>query len=324
MLDLIIIGAGVVGLGTAMYAGRLDLDTLVLGEASGTENAIGGTITLTEIVENYPGFKKLTGSELAKKIEEHAKDYDCVEIKNEKAIKVMKGEDKNCFKVKTKNNEYRTLAIVFATGTKWRKLPIKGAKEFEGKGVHYCALCDGPLMREKTVAVIGGSDTASKEALLLAEYADRVYIIYRGDEIHPEPVNAKRVEKNKKIKIINDTNVKEIKGNKHVEKVLLDKEFDGSKELELDAVFGAIGNEPNSGLARDLVELNEKGEIKIDRESNTGVPGVFAAGDVTDTAFKQAVTGVSEGVHAAHSAYQYITDGGFVCPFYDEKYPGGE
>ena len=194
MYDTIIIGAGVTGLATSMYAGRLNLKTLVLGQASGSERPIGGVITLTEIVENYPGFIKLTGQELASNLEKHAKTYsEFVEIKESSATEIK--SEAGCFNVITdKNDNYQTKTIIFATGTKWRKLPMKGAKELENRGVHYCALCDGPLTKGKIVAVVGGSDTAAKEALLLSEYASEVYIIYRGEEIKSEPVNAKRVK----------------------------------------------------------------------------------------------------------------------------------
>lgn len=319
--DTVIIGAGPTGLSAAMYAGRLNLKTLVLGASSGTELPIGGVITLTEIVENYPGFKRLTGPELAEKLKDHALDYsERVEIKEERVTSVKK--EKNHFDIKTeKGNQYISKTIIFASGTKWRKLPMKGAKEFENKGVHYCALCDGPLFRDKIIGVVGGSDTAAKEALLLSEYGKKVYIIYRGEKIRPEPVNAKRVKKNKKIEVLTNTNIVEIKGSKFVEMVVLDREHNGSKELKMDAVFGAIGSIPLSDLAKQLgVETNKNNEININRESKTNIPGVFAAGDVVDTVFKQAIVGAAEGVHAAHSAYTYINENEFVTTFDDEVY----
>src|SRR3989344_2231002 len=152
--DFIIIGAGGTGLAAAMYAARLNLKTLILGWTYGTEAAIGGVITTTNIVENYPGFISLSGYELAKKLEEHARSYKLVTIKNEKVEKVEK--EKDCFIVKTNKEEYSGKTILFATGTKVKKLKIKGEKEFENKGVSYCALCDGPLYKNKIVAVIGG------------------------------------------------------------------------------------------------------------------------------------------------------------------------
>jgi len=201
--DLIILGAGGTGLASAMYAARLGLSSLVLGFSHGSELPIGGVITTTNIVENYPGFIKLTGAEIAEKLEEHARSYKNVVIKEEKAEKIEKKG--NCFKVKTEETEYIGKTILFATGTKWRKLDVPGSKEFENKGVAYCALCDAPLFKDKIVGLVGGSDS-------LSEHAKKVYIIYRGDEIHPEPINLARVKAKKNIEIINKTNVKEVKG----------------------------------------------------------------------------------------------------------------
>ena len=318
--DIIIIGAGVTGMASAMYSGRLGLKTLVIGTNSANELPIGGVITLTEVVENYPGFIRLTGPKLAENIRKHALDYrPLVEIKEDLVLDVKKHGD--CFNVVTKSDKsYVSKTILLATGTKWRKLPMKGAREYESKGVHYCALCDAALFRNKTVAIIGGSDSAAKEALLLAEHAKKVYIIYRGDEIRPEPINGERIKRNKKITVITKTNIKEIKGEKFVNQIILDNKFQGSNIIKLDGVFGAIGSDPLSGLAKKLgVNINEKNEILIDhRNSKTNINGVFAAGDVVDTEFKQAITGVAEGVTATYSAYKYINENALICLTEDE------
>lgn len=306
--DFIIIGAGGTGLAAAMYAARLELKTLVLGHSYGTELPIGGVITTTHIVENYPGFEKISGVELAKKLEKHTRTYKQVNIKNEKVMTINKSSEG--FLVKTNKNEYFGKTILFATGTKWRKLEgVPGSVDFENKGVSYCALCDGPLYKNKIVAVIGGSDSAAKDALLLSEHAKKVYIIYRGEHIHPEPINLERIKKNKKIEIINNTNLKEIFGNKNsVKGVILDKLYKNSKELKLDGIFVAIGHVVLSELAKTLgVKLNEEGEIIINHKtSETNVLGIYAAGDVTDKHFKQLITGVADGCTAAYSAYEYI------------------
>ena len=306
--DFVIIGGGGVGLAAAMYAGRLNLKTLVLGFAHGSELAIGGVITTTNVVENYPGFLKLTGQELAKKLEEHARDYDLVTIKEEKAMNIEKTD--SGFKIETDKNSYDALTILFATGTKWKKLDVPGSEEYENKGVHYCALCDAPLYRDKVVAIVGGSDSAAKDALVTAEHSKKTYIIYRGNEIHPEPVNMERIKKNQNMEIINNTNIKEIKGTKFVEKVILDKPYKNSEELELDAVFIAIGHLPLSDLAKKLgVKTDEKDEIVINHmTSETNIRGVFAAGDITNKPFKQLITGVGDGCTAAYSAYEYINN----------------
>ena len=307
LYDILVIGAGCSGLAGAMYAGRLNLKTLVLGEMR------GGTITLTHIVENYPGFISLTGMELADKLEAHARAYPNVEIKDEKVVKIAKLSD-GTFEVESDGGKYIARAILYATGTEWRKLGAKGEKEFANKGVHYCALCDGSFYKGKTVAVIGGADSAVKDALMLTQFASKVYIIYRGDKIRAEPVNYDTVTKHPKIEIIYNTNVLEIYGEKKVTGVLLDKPFHGSDRLALDAVFVAVGHLPLSQLAASVgVEIDAKGHVKINRNSETSVPGFFAAGDVTDTRFKQAIVGVGEAVSAAYSAYLYLEGKKLTC-----------
>jgi thioredoxin reductase (NADPH) len=293
MYDTIIIGSGISGLSAAMYAGRLKLKTLVLGGLP------GGTITTTHIVENYPGFTSVTGKELADAVQEHAETYD-IEISQETVSHVQEHE---CFVV-TARSTYKGKTLIIATGTEYRKLHIRGA---DMPGVHYCALCDGPLYTGRTVAVVGGSDSAAKEALLLADYAKEVYIIYRGKEIHPEPVNMARVQENEKIKIINETTITEIRGEKRVQTLVLDNPYNNSREFFVDGLFVAIGLVPLSGIARELgVKINEKGEIIIDKSCRTNVEGVFAAGDVTDTDFKQAIIGAAQGVTAAYQVYEYV------------------
>ena len=305
--DFLILGAGVTGLAAAMYGARLGLKTLCLGATHSAELPIGGVITTTNIVENYPGFIRLSGSELAENIKKHAESYELVTILEERAESVEKRGNK--FIVKTDKNIYHAKTILFATGTKWRKLDVPGSKEFENKGVAYCALCDAPLFKNKVVGLVGGSDSAAKDALVLAEHAKQVYIIYRGEQIHPEPINMKRVLATKNIEIINKANVLEIKGDKFVKSVILDREYNGSKELELQGLFIAIGHIALSDLAKEIeVELNKKGEIVINHKtSETNIEGVYAAGDVADKPFKQAITGVAEGCTAAYSAYEYIT-----------------
>jgi len=304
--DTIIIGGGISALGAAIYCGRFQLKTLVIGEK------IGGTIILTDDIANYPGFKKITGMDLFDRIKEHANDYD-IEIQEKRVNKVE--NHKTCFHVSTKEKTYKTKTIIFATGTEWRKLNIPGEKEFTNKGVHYCALCDGGIYKDKIIGIVGGSDSAAKEALLLAEYGKKVYIIYRKEKIRAEPINLERVEKNKKIEIINNTNITEIKGDRFVNSVILDKPYKGSKEFKLDALFIEIGHIPISDLAKQIgVKTNKKGEIATKKETmETNIKSIYACGDVADNKFKQAITGVAEGVIAAYNVYQYINNEIPVC-----------
>ena len=299
MYDLVIIGGGVAAFSAAIYAGRFQLKTLLIGEK------VGGTLLLTDDIGNYPGFKKITGLDLFRKIKEHAQDYD-IEILEKRAESVEK--QAGGFEVSTKDKKLKTKTVIIATGTHLRRLGVPGEEEFANRGVHYCALCDGVFYKNKTIGVVGGSDSAATEALLLTEYAKKVFIIYRKEKIRAEPVNAKRVDQNEKIEIINNTNVTEIKGDQFLHSVVLDNPYKGSTELKLDALFVQVGQIPLSDLAASAgAKINEKKEIIINRDSETNIPGLFACGDVVDSKFKQAITGVAQAVTAAHSAYEYTT-----------------
>jgi len=298
MYDLVIIGGGVAAFAAAIYAGRLQLKTLLVGEK------VGGTVLLTDEIGNYPGFKKITGLDLFRRIKEHAQDYD-IEIMEKRAESIER--QTGGFEVSTKDERLKTRTVIIATGTHLRRLGVPGEEEFANRGVHYCALCDGALYKNKVIGVVGGSDSAATEALLLSEYAEKVFIIYRKEKIRAEPVTAQRVERNEKIEIINNTNVTEIKGDKFLHSVILDKPYKGSKELKLDALFIQVGQIPLSDLAAAAgVKINQKKEIIINRDSETNIPGIFACGDVVDGKFKQAITGVAQAVTAAHSAYEYV------------------
>jgi thioredoxin reductase (NADPH) len=301
LYDVIIIGGGVAGFSAAMYAKRLGMGVLIIGDAP------GGTIMLADKVENWPGIISVTGQRLANLVETHAKDYE-IDVLNGIVNEVKKNGDE--FEVGVKEEVFKGKTIIFATGTRLRRLGVKGEGEFAGKGVSYCALCDAGFFKDKIVGVVGGSDSAVKEALFLSEHVKKVYIIYRKEKVRAEKITSDRMEekvKKGKIEVINNANVLEILGDKFVNKVLLDREFNGSGELELQGLFIDIGREPLSDLAKSLgVEINEKGEIEITNLSETNVDGVFAAGDVTDFPFKQAITGSSQGVTAVWSAYKFL------------------
>jgi len=302
MYDFIIIGGGASGLSSAMYASRLGLKTLALAEMP------GGLITTTHLVENWPGTKQISGPDLGMAFYEHAL-VSGTEIKNEVAKKVEKKNE--IFKITTGSNEYEGKSILFATGTEHRHLGAKGEKEFENKGVSYCALCDGGFFKNKIVAVVGGGDSAAKEAIFLSEHASKVYLIVRRDILRAEPINADKISKTSKIEILYKTEIDEIIGTNKVEKIRF-KKGEGKyseQEIPMDGVFMAIGHIAHTDLAKDLgVELNDKGEIKINRKAETNIPGVFAAGDCADTEFKQAITGSAEGVTAAYYAFHYCNN----------------
>ncbi|MGV9204582.1 MAG: NAD(P)/FAD-dependent oxidoreductase [Promethearchaeia archaeon] len=294
--DIIIIGGGPAGLGCAIYAARFSMELIVIGET------YGGLIATTHVVENYPGIPSASGAELMEKFREHINSLDIPFI-SDKVDKIEKDEENDLFRLKTFFHTFKAHTVCIATGSERRKLGIQGEEQYAGKGVSYCATCDGAFFKGKRVAVIGGSDSAAKEALFLANHAKKVFIIYRRDEIRAEPINKERVLKNDKIELVYNTNIVEIKGNDAVTSVV----FDNGEEFPVDGVFIEIGAEPASRLAKELgVELNDKGEIKINRKSQTNLEGVYAAGDVADSPFKQAITGVSEGVKAAYAAFDYL------------------
>lgn len=304
MHDFIIIGGGAAGYAAGVYAARFGMKTAIITKEK------GGLLTTTHIVENWPGIISDSGTGVMEKLEAHVKSYK-VPIVVDTVTSVTK--DGDTFVVETaEGTKYTTWTVLFATGTKHRKLNAPGEDQYANKGVSYCATCDGPLFSGEVLGVVGGSDSAAKESLLLAEYGTKVYIIYRGDQIHPEPINMERVQalvKQGKIEIINNTNITSIEGNgSMLTHVMLDKPHNGSNKLEIGGLFIEIGHLPQSELAGKLgVALNKKGEIIIDRLSRTNVDGVYGAGDVGDLEFKQAITGAGEGVTAAYSAYEYIS-----------------
>ena len=294
MSELLIVGSGCAGLAAAIYARRFEIDTLVIGDLP------GGTITQTHLVENYPGFISLSGYELGEKLLAHAKNLGA-DIQNGQVKHIEKVGDG--FQAQVGEKSILAKAVILATGTAHRKLEAPGEKEFQNKGASYCATCDAPFFKNKTVAIVGGSDSAVKESLIAAEHAAQVYIIYRGSAARAEPINIRRMEANEKIELITEVNIVEIYGEGVVKGVKLD---DG-QDLKLDGVFIEIGRIPRSELASSLgVAVSENGEIIIDRNSRTNVPGVLAAGDVTDTAWKQAITGAGEGAQAANSAFEFL------------------
>lgn len=303
--DLVIVGAGCAGASGAMYASRLNLKTLMIAELP------GGLITTTHLVENWPGVKSISGPDLAASLLDHATSFG-VPLANERVLEVKKAVSgalengkQSGYILKTGSNTYYAKTVLFATGTKYRKMEVPGEEELANKGVSYCALCDGAFFKGKTVCVVGSGDSAAKEALLLSEHCPKVYLIIRGDKLKAEPVNYDRViaKGSDRIEVRYQTQIQEILGTKKVEKVRLTT----GEEIEMQGVFVAIGHLALSDLAGSIgVALNAKGEIMINRQAETNVPGIYAAGDVCDTTFKQAITGAAEAVTASYFAFDYI------------------
>ncbi len=309
--DLIIIGAGPAGLTAAVYAGRYLLNTIVIGITP------GGTITEAHNVCNFPSYKNISGIELMKKTIEQVKDLG-ISIKQEevKEIKIKENQrfsepqksktifaENKIFEVKTNNLTYKTKKIILAIGRKKEKLNVKGEDKFLGRGVSYCAICDATFFKNKIVAVIGGSNAALTSALLLAENAKKVYIIYRKEKFfRAEPFWIKQVEKNKKIKTLFNSNLKEIYGDRKVKGAKLDN----GKDIKIDGIFIEIGSIPNKEFPKRLNLKTEEGYIKINKKQETSIKGIYAAGDITNNPLKQMITACGEGAIAATSAYEEI------------------
>ncbi len=295
--DLIIIGGGCAGLGASIYARRFDMDVLILTEG------LGGTITTTHLVENYPGFTSLSGFELAQHLIDHA-EANQVPIKLGSRVTRVWKEGK-LFKVQFGAEVYESLSVLLATGTTYRKLGVPGEKELAAKGVSYCATCDAGFYKGKKTIMVGGGDSAVKESLILAKHAAEVTIVYRGETItKAEPINMKRMEATPNIHLRLKTNIVEILGDDRVRKV----RFDDGTEMETEGVFIEVGRIPLTDMVNELgAEKNQKGEIVINEMSETNVPGFYAAGDVANTEWKQAIVGVAEGCKAAYSAFEFVS-----------------
>lgn len=301
MYDLIIIGAGPAGLSAAIYAIRKKLRVLVLAQA------IGGQTTEAHLVENYLGIPEILGMDLVEKFKAHAKKFD-TEIKEGVNVNEIAKTDSD-FLVKTNKGEFQAKILIIASGKKYRRLDVPGAKEFESKGITYCATCDAPLFKNKIVAVVGAGDAGQDAAWQLTQYAEKIYLINRYQELRGEDVVVQnKIKKHPKIEIIDDSYPVEIKGDKFVQALIYRQNGSaGNKEIAVAGVFVEIGSVPASEYLKDMVQLNEKGEIIIDLKNNmSSRAGIFAAGDVTNIAEKQMIIAAGEGAKAALSAYEYL------------------
>ena len=299
--ELLIIGAGVAGLAAGIYAARSGLKTLIVDE-----KMAGGTIVDAPTVENYPGFSQISGAELAEKMVQHCQKTGATirELETVTGLE-LEGEQKI---VKTTSSAYEANTILIATGSHYRELGVKGEKEFRGRGVSYCGVCDGSFFRNKRVLVVGGGNSALTTALYLSGIVAEVVVVHRRAAFRAEIALVKDVASRKSIKTLMRTEVREIVGAKLVNKVLLfNSETDETKELAVDGVFIQIGEVPNSQTAREAgVEVDEHSYIKIDLFQRTNIPGVYAAGDVTNHPVKQVGTAVGQGITAALEAYSHI------------------
>jgi len=298
--DVVIAGAGPAGLSAGIYTGRALLKTLILDKG-----VPGGQILLTDKIENYPGFFEAVSSfSLAEKFKSQAVKFGC-EINQEEIKKIER--EKDVWVITTSENKYSARAVIVATGSSHRKLDVPGESEFTGKGVSYCATCDAAFFRDKVVAVIGGGSYALTEALFLTKFAKKVHIIHRREHLRAEKLLQKRIKENKKINLVLNSVVTEIKGDQKVQKAnILNIKNKDKFEIKLDGIFASIGMVPNTNIVKGLVDLNEKGEVIVGKNMETSKPGIFAAGDVTDTCSNQVATAVGAGVEAGLAVNKYI------------------
>ncbi len=297
MLDVLIIGGGPAGLAAAIYAGRAQLNGVLVEKLSP-----GGQVLVTDFVENYPGFPEgLTGFELVEKLSQHAQKFG-IEIKNAQAGKIKKEKEGFSVSFLDTNEEIKTRTVIIATGARHRKLGIPGEEEFTGKGVSYCATCDGPFFRDQEVAVVGGGDSAVQEAIFLTKFVKKVYLIHRRDELRAVKILQERAFSNPKIEFIWNSVVEEILGKDQVESVKIKNKNTGEvNELKVQGVFIFIGIVPNTSLVSSLVDLDERGFIKTDEWMRTSLKGIYAAGDCRSKPLLQIVTAVAEGATAAYA-----------------------
>jgi thioredoxin reductase (NADPH) len=300
MYDLIIIGAGPAGLTAGLYAARAQLNTLLFERL-----APGGQVLNTDWVENYPGFPDgISGFDLADKMKTQAERFG-LRIENEEVVGLELSQEKKT--VITHNGEMETKALILASGATPKQLGIEGEEPFVGKGVSYCATCDGPFYRDQDVAVIGGGDTAAEEAIFLTRFASRIYLCHRRDRLRAIKLLQDRIVAEEKIEIVWDTIPLKILGENGVDGIELKNVKTGNIfRKEVHGVFVFVGTLPNTEVVKGKVELDENEFIKTNNEMETSVPGVFAAGDIRSKPFRQIATAVGEGAAATYSVERYL------------------
>ena len=299
--ELITIGGGPAGLTAAIYGARAKLNMLLL-----EDQILGGQVRNSYTIENYPGFKTVTGSELADLMQQQAEELGAEIDEFDMIEKVdFSGEKKI---IETSNYIYETDTVIISTGATPRKLPIPNEEKFSGKGIHYCAVCDGAMYEGKVIAVVGGGNSALEEALFLTKFAKKVYMIRRYDYFKGEKSTIDEVMNHPKIEVLFNEDLVDVEGKDFVEKAIIKNTKDNSeKELELDAIFGYIGTEPKTELFKEYINLNH-GYIPTDNNMKTNIEGVYAAGDVREKEFRQITTAVSDGTIAALQAEKYVVE----------------
>ncbi len=299
--DLLIIGAGPGGMSAGIYATRAGLSTLIV-----EKSVPGGQMNETDIIDNYPGFYEITGSELSNNMRKHAESLG-VEFHTAEVVKVVLKEDEKKIYLDS-GHEIAGKVLIIATGASHKKLGVPGEEEFSARGVSYCATCDGHFFKDKVVAVIGGGNTAITEALFLSKLAKKVYVVHRRDKLRAVKALQEKAFNKENIEFIWNSVVVEIKGDSMVnELVLMNKQTGENFSLSVDGVFVSIGVRPNSEIFEGMVKMDESGFILTDENMETNVKGVYAVGDVRSKNLRQIVTAVAEGaIAASHAAEKYF------------------
>lgn len=298
--DVVIVGAGPAGMTAAVYTSRANMSTLLI-----ERGMPGGQMANTEEIENYPGFATILGPDLANKMYEHALKFGAEFAYGE----ISEVQDGHPYKkvITADGDEYLAKSVIVATGAEHRLLGVPGEKELSGRGVSYCAVCDGAFFRGKELVVVGGGDSAVEEAVFLTRFASKVTIVHRRDEFRAQKILQKRALENEKIDVIWDTVVKEIRGEGVVQSVLLENRKTGEqREFPTNGVFIYVGMDPLTSCVAKLGITNQAGYIETDDAMRTRVPGIFAAGDVREKTLRQVVTATGDGSIAAQSAQHYV------------------
>ncbi|HRT38431.1 MAG TPA: thioredoxin-disulfide reductase [Rectinema sp.] len=301
--DFAVIGAGAAGLSAAQYGARANLNTVVIEEL-----APGGQALFIDKLENYPGIlEPISGFELAERMRKQAEQFGSSFIEAS-ALSVRKAEDR--FIIETSVGPLESLTVLIATGARHKQLGIPGEQEYIGKGVSYCATCDGPFFKGKRILVVGGGDSACDEAIYLSNLSDKILMIHRRDRFRAQKALASRVLSNPSIKVLFNTVAKEIKGDSRVRSVVLENTLSHElTEEPFDGIFIFIGSTPQTGFLKDIaIQFDESGYIITDCNMQTSITGLFAAGDVRATPFRQIVTAAADGAIAARSAASYIDE----------------
>jgi alkyl hydroperoxide reductase subunit F len=301
MYDTIILGGGPAGIAAGIYAARKKIKALLISEH------LGGQSTVSAVIENWIGDIKLSGFELLKKLENHLRAQEGMEIIIGENILAVRKDGEN-FSVATDKNNYQTKSVIVATGAKHRQLNVPGEDQFNGKGVAYCSTCDAPMFRNKEVVVVGTGNSGLEAVIDLLPYANKIYLMDILEKIQGEETLAEKVNESEKVELFLGTKIKSIEGGQFVEKIIYENIKSGEvKELSVQGIFVEIGMTPNSDYVKNLLKLNKAGEIEIDhKKMSASVPGIFAAGDVTDVLFKQSSVASGEGVKAALAACGYL------------------